>query len=171
LPLHRGPDSYWGHLSTPKSGFLRGLSSRRGVSRDGPTIGRVHFRRAILLFALILGLAALVAAVSPTRVARGPAIAPPTAGSGTEPAIRELAFSVGGKRVRRAREGEHVVLSVASEAGGLATIPRLGRTASVGPAAPAQFDLLAPAPGRYDVMIEPSGASEPRRVGTLVTRP
>src|SRR3954454_24109109 len=71
LPLHRGPDSYWGHLSTPKLGFLRGLSSRRGVSRDGPTIGRVHFRRAILLFALILGLAALVAAVSPTRVARG----------------------------------------------------------------------------------------------------
>jgi hypothetical protein len=131
----------------------------------------VHFRRAILLFALILGLAALVAAVSPTRVARGPVIAPPTAGSGTEPAIRELAFSVGGKRVRRAREGEHVVVSVASEAGGLATIPRLGRTASVGPAAPAQFDLLAPARGRYDVMIEPSGASEPRRVGTLVTRP
>src|SRR3954451_1718915 len=31
LPLHRGPDSYWGHLSTPKTGFLRGLSSRRGV--------------------------------------------------------------------------------------------------------------------------------------------
>src|SRR3954471_23366481 len=24
LPLHRGPDSYWGHLSTPESGFLRG---------------------------------------------------------------------------------------------------------------------------------------------------
>src|SRR3954465_14244254 len=90
LPLHRGPDSYWGHLSTPKLGFLRGLSSRRGVSRDGPTIGRVHFRRAILLFALILGLAALVAAVSPTRVARGPALAPPNAGTRTEPAIREL---------------------------------------------------------------------------------
>jgi hypothetical protein len=131
----------------------------------------VHFRRAILLFALILGLAALVAAVSPTRVARGPALAPPSAVSRTEPATRELAFSVGGARVRRARVGEHVVVSVASEAGGLATIPRLGRTATVGPAAPARFDLLAPAPGRYDVMVAPSGTSEPRRVGTLVTRP
>jgi hypothetical protein len=131
----------------------------------------MHFRRAILLFALILGLAALVAAVSPSRVARGPAPAPPGADARTEPAIRELAFAVRGKRVRRAREGEHVVLSVASSEGGLATIPRLGRTASVGPEAPARFDLLAPAPGRYDVMIAVSGTSEPRRVGTLVTRP
>ena len=132
---------------------------------------RVHFRRAILLFALILGLAALVAAVSPSRVAKGPVLPPPAGGSQSEPAARELAFAVGGKRVRRAREGEHVVVSVSSEAGGLATIPRLGRTASVGPAAPALFDLLAPPPGRYDVMLAVSGTSEPRRVGTLVTRP
>jgi hypothetical protein len=132
----------------------------------------VHFRRAILLFALVLGLAALAAAVSPSRVAKGPALAPPSSsGSRAAPATRELAFAVGGKRVRRAREGEHVVVSVASEAGGLATIPRLGRTASVGPAAPARFDLLAPPPGRYDVMIAVSGTSEPKRIGTLVTRP
>jgi hypothetical protein len=137
----------------------------------GPTIERVHFRRAILLFALVLGLAALAAAVSPSRVAKGPALAPPSPGSPAEPATRELAFAVGGKRVRRAREGEHVVVSVASEAGGLATIPRLGRTASVGPAAPARFDLLAPPPGRYDVMIAVSNTSEPKRIGTLVTRP
>src|SRR3954447_4197435 len=170
LPLHRGPDSYWGHLSTPWRGFLSRSFVKAG-SRAPPTIRRVHFRRAILLFALILGLAALVAAVSPTRVTTGPALAPPSAGPRTEPAIRALAFSVGGKRVRRAREGEHVVVSVASEAGGLATIPRLGRTASVGPAAPARFDLLAPPPGRYDVLIAVSGTSEPKRIGSLVTRP
>src|SRR3954469_23923113 len=170
LPLHRGPDSYWGHISTPKPGFLRVFSSRRGV-RGRPTIGPVHFRRAILLFALILGLAALVAAVSPTRVARGPALAPPTAGSCTEPAIRELAFSVGGKRVRRAREGEHVVVSVASEAGGLATIPRLGRTATVGPGAPGRLHPPAPAPGRYRVTLATADTGEPKRIGTLVTRP
>src|SRR4051794_17847856 len=171
LPLHRGPDSYWGHLSTPRTASLRGSFVHAGFWA-GPTIGRVHFRRAILLFALVLGIAALAAAVSPSRVAKGPpALAPPSGGSRTEAATRELAFAVGGKRVRRAREGEHVVVSVASEAGGLATIPRLGRTASAGPAAPARFDLLAPAPGRYDVMIEVSGASEPKRVGSLVIRP
>jgi hypothetical protein len=131
----------------------------------------VHFRRAILLFALVLGLAALAAAVSPTRVEKGPALAPPAGGSQTDAVTRELAFGAGARRVRRAREGQHVVVSVASEAGGVATIPRLGRTASVGPAAPARFDLLAPAPGRYDVMLELSGAGEPKRVGTLVTRP
>ena len=131
----------------------------------------MHFRRAILLFALVLGLAALAAAVSPSRDTSGPPVAPAPAGPGPDAATRNLAFTVGGKRVRRAREGEHIVVSVASEAGGVATIPRLGRTASVSPTAPAQFDLLAPPPGRYDVMITTSGSAEPQLVGTLVTRP
>ena len=60
---------------------------------------------------------------------------------------------------------------MAAESGGVATIPRLGLTASVAPTAPAQFDLLAPAPGRYDVLITGSDASTARRIGTLVTRP
>src|SRR3954469_18206619 len=170
LPLHRGPDSYWGHLSTPGMGFLSS-SFVEGRLWAAPTILRLPFRRAILLFALVLGLAALAAAVSPSRVAKGPALTPPAGGAQTEAATRELVFGAGGRRVRGAREGEHVVVSVPSEAGGLATIPRLGRTASAGPAAPAQFDLLAPPPGRYDVMLEVSGANEPKRVGTLVTRP
>ena len=131
----------------------------------------MHFRRAILLFALVLGLAALAAAVSPTRQSRSPALAPTPPPPGADALPRNLVFGAGGPRVRRAREGEHVVVSVSSEAGGLATIPRLGLTASVSPTAPAQFDLLAPAAGRYDVMIAGSGSTEPRRVGTLVTRP
>jgi hypothetical protein len=131
----------------------------------------VHFRRAILLFALVLGLAALAAAVSPSREARPPvpSLAPPAPGAGALP--RELVFGPGKRRVRRAREGEHVVVSVSSEAGGVATIPRLGRTASVSPTAPAQFDLLAPPPGRYEVALAVSGSAESQRVGTLVTRP
>jgi hypothetical protein len=144
--------------------------SKRGVGR--PYHRPVHFRRAILLFALILGLAALAAAVSPTRETGGPALTPPQAGPrGDSGVVRRLAFAVGGKRTRRAREGEHVVVSVASEAGGVATIPRLGQTATVAPSAPAQFDLLAPPPGRYDVLITATGANRARRVGTLVSRP
>jgi hypothetical protein len=81
------------------------------------------------------------------------------------------ATAAGVAPARRARAGEHIVVSVASAQGGLATIPRLGRTGSVAPDAPAHFDLLAPPAGRYDVMIELSGSGEPRRVGTLVTRP
>jgi hypothetical protein len=139
----------------------------------GPTIGGVHVRRAILLFALVLGLAARAAAISPSRNTGPPtpALAPPAGQQSAGGATRQLTFAVGGKPVRRAREGEHVVVSVASEAGGVATIPRLGLTASVSPTAPALFDLLAPAPGRYEVMITASEATEPKRVGTLVTRP
>ena len=133
----------------------------------------MHFRRAILLFALVLGLAALAAAVSPSRQTPRPAIAPPqvSLGGGAVGAERQLAFSAGGKRVRRAREGEHLLVSVAAEAGGVATIPRLGLTATVAPAAPAEFDLLAPPAGRYDVLVSASDGSRARRVGTLVTRP
>jgi hypothetical protein len=133
----------------------------------------VHFRRAILLFALVLGLAALAAAISPSRQAAGPALVPPPAASGAAAtgAGRQVTFSAGGKRVRRAREGEHLLVSVSAEAGGIATIPRLGLTAAIAPAAPAQFDLLAPSPGRYDVLVSASDGSAPRRVGTLVTRP
>src|SRR3954466_1101094 len=132
LPLHRGTDSYWGHLSTPSWASLSGSFVQSGP-RAAPTIGGVHLRRAILLFALVLGLAALAAAISPSRNTGPPppALAPPAGRQSADAATRTLVFAVGGKPVRRAREGQHVVVSVASEAGGVATIPRLGRTSSV----------------------------------------
>jgi hypothetical protein len=134
----------------------------------------VHIRRAIILFALVLGLTALAAAVSPTRdtgeAPAGPAPPPPAARSAT----RELVFQArasGAPGVRTARPGEHLAVSVAAADGGLVTIPRLGRTATVAPDAPARFDLLAPAPGRYDLLFAASSIDEPRRVGTIVVRP
>jgi hypothetical protein len=136
-----------------------------------PTIGAVHLRRAILLFALVLGLAALAAAVSPSREESKPALTPAAPAPAGDTVPRTLSFGSRPPIVRRARQDEHIVVAVASEVGGVATIPKLGRTGSAAPGAPARFDLLAPPPGRYDVMIEPSGSSEPERVGTLVTRP
>jgi len=137
----------------------------------------VHLRRAILLFALVLGLTALAAAVSPTRDDPEPATSPALASPGESFLPRNLTFEPresGVPRVKPARSGEHIVVTVPSDEGGIVTIPLLGRTDSVSPAAPARFDLLAPGPGRYDLMFEPSGTSglsaEPRRVGTLVTR-
>jgi hypothetical protein len=126
------------------------------------------------LFALVLGLTALVASVSPSREggttvpAAAPA-APPPGGP-----LRTLQFDSragSGPARRTARAGAHVVLSVASAEGGLVTIPRLGRAQSVSPDTPAQFDLLAPPRGRYDLLFAVSGLDEPRRVGTLVTLP
>jgi hypothetical protein len=138
----------------------------------------VHVRRAILLFALVLGLTALAAAVSPSRddSGSGSAVVPAPAVSPAEALPRQLILDTRrparrGGRVLHARPNEHVVVSVLASGGGLATIPVLGRTDSVSAAAPARFDLLAPAAGRYDVMLKPVGADEPHHVGTLVTRP
>jgi hypothetical protein len=134
----------------------------------------VHLRRAILLFALVLGLTALAAAVSPSRDDSGTAVAPAPPVSAAQALPRQIVLDTRhSRRVRllRAHTDEHVVVSVLAPGGALATIPRLGRTASVSASAPARFDLLAPAPGRYDVMLEASDSNEPRRVGTLITRP
>jgi hypothetical protein len=115
--------------------------------------------------------------VSPSRKEPEPAIGlAPAAPTGTT-VPRNLTFSPresGVPRVKYARTNQHVVLTVPAREGGTVTIPLLGRTATVSPANPARFDLVAPPRGRYDLMFEPSGSSglsaEPRRVGTLITR-
>ena len=175
LPLHRGPDSYWGDLSTPPHRDLSGSFVQTAAHARIPS-GDVHLRRAILLFALVLGLTALAAAVSPTPQDTEPPEAPTPAAPATPVATRVVDFDVSESdeepQVRRARAGGHLVLTVTSIRGGLVTIPRLGRTASVSAAAPARFDVLAPDAGRYDVLLQESGgADEPRRIGTLVTHP
>ena len=133
----------------------------------------------MLLFALVLGLTALAAAVSPSTrdedsgrpVPSSPAPAVPVDEVLPRPVVFEVR-SAAKPQVLRARAGEHVMVVVRSAAGGLVTIPQLGRTATVSPAAPARFDLLAPEPGRYDVLFTLSGGGvEQRRVGTLITRP
>jgi hypothetical protein len=125
------------------------------------------------LFALVLGLTALAAAVSPSRTTNQSVVGPAAPLPAGVVVPRTVAFDTRARtaRTRRARPGEHVVISVSSSQGGLATIPQLGRTGSVSPDAPAQFDVLAPSAGRYDVMVQASGSNEPRRVGTLLIRP
>jgi hypothetical protein len=154
---------------------LSGYSVQGAPALAPPTIGGcVHLRRAILLFALVLGLTALAAAVSPSRNTGRQLTGPPPTPPSAAPVARTISFTAGTDgqpTLRTARTGEHVVVSVSSEAGGVVTIPRAGRTASVSSADPARFDLLAPAPGRYDVLFATSGLDEPRRVGSLVTRP
>jgi hypothetical protein len=151
-----------------------GLSSKSpGVAAYHPE--PVHLRRAILLFALVLGLTALAAAVSPSRHDEEAPVTPAVATPARPVAPRKVSFTVHASGVPKdhsARVGEHLLLTVNSPDGGLVTIPRLGRTATVSPAAPAQFDLLAPPAGRYDVLLSlGGGTTEPRRAGTLVTRP
>jgi hypothetical protein len=133
----------------------------------------VHLRRALLLFALVLGLTALAAAISPAPDTKD---ALPQAAVPSRPPFRDVEFAVrpaGNVKpaAKRARAGEHLLVSVAAPEGGEVTIPKLGLTESVALDAPATFDILAPSAGRYDVLFATSSLDEPRRVGTLVTVP
>ena len=139
----------------------------------------MHLRRALLLFALVLGLTALAASIAPPprgeKEKPAPAPAPPAPSPSTDGGAeaKTLPFRAppakGGELPERKVAPEaHVVIEVRSREVGQATIPKLGRLANTTETVPARFNLLAPPPGRYDVLFEPSGG-EPSRVGTLVT--
>jgi len=133
----------------------------------------VHLRRALLLFALVMGLTALAASIAPAPRRDDP---PPAPAPSTPPAPVEeasIAFRAPASKDRPARRrveaGAHVTVAVAARRPGQAEIPRLGLTASVTAHAPARFDLVAPDAGRYGVVFTPT-AGPRERVGMLVTR-
>ncbi|MEA2428157.1 MAG: hypothetical protein QOF37_1785 [Thermoleophilaceae bacterium] len=136
----------------------------------------MHLRRALILFALVLGLTALAASIAPApRTPPEQAVAPPPPLPAV-PAAGTLTVAFGapaprrGPPSRKVVPGSHVVVEVVAASPGDVRIPKLGRIDSVTPSAPASFDLLAPPPGRYDVLFEPPLALGPAvRVGTLVS--
>lgn len=135
----------------------------------------MHLRRALLLFALVLGLTALATAVTPTQNASEPgavpAPPPPPAAAGGGAVM--LSLGPVGPHSRRPAErvaaGRQVILTVHAAQAGLVAIPGLGRIATVTPDTPAVFDLVAPSPGRYEIALMPAGGGAAQRVGTLVT--
>jgi hypothetical protein len=137
----------------------------------GLTIGRVHLRRALLLFALVLGLTALATAVAPPRQSADDNTGAPPPPAHAVPPATTVSIPAPPTRKplqRRLAADAHVVVNVVAAEGGQATIPKLGRTASAAPGDPASFDLLGLSPGRYDVLFQPA-LGEPVRVGTLVS--
>jgi hypothetical protein len=135
----------------------------------------VHIRRAILLFALVLGLTAVAASLAPTpRESRNQTPSkvppPPPAPAGQGITVVKLRAPATAKPPEpQVKTGTHVVIAVSSSQAGQAAIPTLGRIASVGAYSPARFDLNAPAPGRYPVWFTAPGG-EAQQVGTLVSR-
>jgi hypothetical protein len=126
------------------------------------------------LFALVLGVTALVISIAPAPRGEDPPVTPTPAPSRTAVEDASLTFRAPaakrGPPRRRVAPGTHLTVSVAATRPGQAEIPRLGLTTAVTVHAPARFDLLAPDGGRYDVLFTPA-AGEPARVGTLVSRP
>ncbi|CAA9495840.1 MAG: hypothetical protein AVDCRST_MAG30-1641 [uncultured Solirubrobacteraceae bacterium] len=133
-------------------------------------------RRLLIFVALLMGLAALAAAVAPPETRTGSAPAPtavpsPTAGipdqpelSGRpeeivserdvpgEPLLRRL-DAAGSRQIVEARTGERVRLSVASEELVSVQIGVDGPIEAVDPDAPARFSLLYDAPTELPIRV------------------
>jgi hypothetical protein len=140
-------------------------------------MSRVHLRRALLLFAIVLGVAALVASLSPpleerrgdTTPSKPPPAAPPTATASPAPGVSDpIEFDAAENESQRVRTGQAATILVAVEAPGSVDIPDLGLTAPANPHTPARFDIVAPSPGRYELLFSPAGASGPEIAGKLV---
>ena len=133
----------------------------------------MHLRRALLLFALVLGLTALATAIAPPPPAPDDTPVTPRAQPRPVEPATEIDMPAPAPRgtvlEHRVKPGEHVVVQVSSAEGGEATVPKLGLTATVADGAPARFDVLVPAAGRYDVLFSPA-LEAPEPVGTLVSR-
>jgi hypothetical protein len=148
----------------------------------------VHLRRALLLFALVLGVAALAASLSrdagpsdpaapsdvnTTQTQRDtPTETAPTATPGDAPvatgvAPRTLRFDVAEDQTRRLETGAAASVEVIVEEPGLVSIPLLGLSGPAEPVTPARFDVLVADAGNYPVVFTPALGDEEREVGLL----
>lgn len=126
----------------------------------------MHIRRALLLFAIVLGMAALVASLSQPAGERpdettasepaepGPATAIPSPAPSQQPA---LSFDATKDETKRLSEGSAATVAVSVDEPGSVRIPGLGLSASANPLTPARFDVLARQAGRYELVFVPAG--------------
>jgi hypothetical protein len=141
----------------------------------------VHLRRALLLFAIVLGLAAFAASISrpggDSRDSERSAAPPPTQG---EPTIAPgtasgppvtLRFNAEREQVRRLEVGQAATLRVSVDEPGQVEIPLLGLAAAAEPVTPARFDIFASEAGRYPIGFTPAASNESRPAGILDVTP
>jgi hypothetical protein len=138
----------------------------------------VHLRRALLLFAIVLGLAALATSVSrpsrddsaerrsepPVTSEASPLTEPPGLAEPAELRLRGRR----GKARARLESGQAGTFVVPVQEPGEVEVPDLGLTAAGTPLTPARFELLVDRPGSYLVYFTPAGADEARTLGRLV---
>jgi hypothetical protein len=134
----------------------------------------MQIRRVLLLFALVLGLSALVASIAPPRedeTADRPAtvVEPPpaTAPEPIAPPLKLSAKETGAAvPTRNVSVGAGFTLQVSVPEPGDVILEGLGLRQSADPLTPARFDLVAERRGRYPVVFQPIDGDR-RLVGRL----
>jgi hypothetical protein len=145
----------------------------------------VHIRRALLLFAIVLGLAAIVASVSRSPEDSGDGEPPPVVPSESEEppspsvsagdaspvsGVRELVFDADRDQTRRLDAGQPATVFVEVDEPGLVEISDLGLSAPAEPLTPARFEILTSNPDRIDITFTSAEDDLPGPAGTLVVR-
>jgi hypothetical protein len=138
----------------------------------------MHLRRALLLFAIVLGVAAIAASLAPpppddeprrtTPTETAPQSGPPEAGErpAAEPVTLELNIAERDPSVS-AKRGDHVILNVRSDEPGQVRLDDLGLVNEVAPGVPVTFDIFPAEQGRHALTFVPTGGEE-RAAGALV---
>ena len=131
----------------------------------------MHLRRALLLFAVVLGATVVASLLAPRRHEGAPSSVQ-TAPRASSPAAVEsmrLRFPVRTPpRTLRVAAGQHLQLEVATTVPGQASA--FGTVLSAEALTPASFDVLAPQRGSYPVTFQPS-AGAPVRLATVSVAP
>ena len=135
---------------------------RTCVYESGGKIQVVQLRRILLLFALVLGLSALVAALAPPPDESGERDEPAVEASprsGAPPRVVRLAVPRGTETppTRRVAPGARVSLEVTVSRAGEVEIDELGLRQAADPRAPARFEFIAPRTGQADLVFHPVG--------------
>ena len=137
----------------------------------------MELRRALLLFAIVLGVAAVVAAVAgPTSrdpgTASTPAPRPDTAPAGAAgPPARVRVDGRGAPVTRRLEVGRATTVVVSVAEPGQVELEGLGLTEPAEPRDPAVFETLPIEGGRYRILFAPAGDVRTRALGVLISRP
>lgn len=136
----------------------------------------MELRRALLLFAIVLGVAAVVAALASPTSRRSETTPPPPAPEVTprERAQAPARVRIDGRRApatRTLRVGRATTVVVAVDEPGQVELRGLGLTQPAEPRTPAVFETLPAARGRYEVLFTPAGGVRARALGELVSRP
>jgi hypothetical protein len=142
----------------------------------------VELRRAILLFAVVLGVAAIVSSIArpPERGGDNADSAPKASKEtsaakprGKTPQPTTIEFRSGAKpQTRKLELGQPATVLVDVETPGQIDIPTLGLTEPAEPLTPALFEVLATAKGNHAIMVQPAASDTlPTKVGTLEVVP
>jgi hypothetical protein len=145
----------------------------------------VHIRRALLLFAIVLGLAAIAASVSrspedsgesesqPAVPSEAEQVPSPSVTSGDAAPIsgmRELVFEADRDQTRRLNAGQPATVLVEVDEAGLVEIAELGLSAPAEPLTPARFEIPPADPDRLEITFTAVEDDLAGPAGTLVVR-